>query len=240
MGKKSKTFVKGLLPSRHKLSRKERESNAEECITNENQIEYDTEDERQSCSFSGISQHSLHSNRSCSRRSIAHWKRTLWEDVKVGDFIKIRNDEPVPADILICATSEEENVAFVETKNLDGETNLKSRNAVPALTYLRTAQACASSPGFKINCEAPDIHMYKLNAAVVEKTGSHPIDIQTTLLRGTVLRNTQWVIGIVLFTGADTKITLNSGNVPSKRSRVDRQMNPQVYARIFFFLHFIF
>ncbi|KIJ29370.1 hypothetical protein M422DRAFT_76759 [Sphaerobolus stellatus SS14] len=227
-GKKSKTFVKGLLPSRHKLSRKELESNAEESI-NENQIEYDTEDERHGHRVSGTCQNSFHLNQS---RNIAHWKRTLWEDVKAGDFVKIQNDEPIPADILICATSEEENAAFIETKNLDGETNLKSRNAVPALTYLRTAHACASSPGFNINCEAPDIHMYKLNAAVVWKTDSHPIDIQTTLLRGTVLLNTQWVIGIVLFTGADAKIILNSGNAPSKCSRIERQMNPQVFVNL--------
>jgi phospholipid-translocating ATPase len=50
-----------------------------------------------------------------------------------------------------------------------------------------------------------------------------------TLLRGTVLRNTEWVIGIVLYTGMDTKIVLNSGGTPSKRTKVERQMNPQVY-----------
>ena len=53
-------------------------------------------------------------------------------------------------------------------------------------------------------------------------------------LRGTVLRNTRWAIGVVLFTGEDTKIVLNSGATPSKRSRVERQMNPQVYV---IFLH---
>jgi phospholipid-translocating ATPase len=71
--------------------------------------------------------------------------------------------------------------------------------------------------------------MYKLNAAVQIKEERHPVDLQTTLLRGTVLRNTGWVIGIVLYTGMDTKIVLNSGGTPSKRSKVERQMNPQVY-----------
>ena len=62
---------------------------------------------------------------------------TTWEDVRVGDIVKIMDNESIPADVMICATSEEENMAFVETKNLDGETNLKSRNAVPQLTHLR-------------------------------------------------------------------------------------------------------
>lgn len=158
-----------------------------------------------------------------------HWKKSAWEDVRVGDFVKIYDNEPIPADILICATSEEENVAFVETKNLDGETNLKSRTAVPNLTHLRTAGACTSKGNvFHVDCERPDNNMYKLNAAVRAGEKQTSVDIQMTLLRGTVLRNTNWVIGVVLFTGEDTKIMMNSGGTPSKRSKVERQMNPQV------------
>jgi len=164
------------------------------------------------------------------------WQATLWEDLKVGDFVQLRSNEQVPADIVLCATSEPENVAYVETKNLDGETNLKSRNAVPELTHLRSAHAILANRGgsgsFRIHAEAPDVNMYKFAAAVVfqQEDGEkmHPIDLQTTLLRGTVLRNTDWVIGVVAFTGGDSKIILNSGNTPSKRSRVERQMNPMV------------
>lgn len=158
-----------------------------------------------------------------------HWRETAWEDVAVGDFVKIMDNESIPADILICSTSEEENVAFVETKNLDGETNLKSRNAVTALTKLRTAEDCASSDvSFRVEAERPDTNMYRLSAAASVADQAFPVDIQMVLLRGTVLRNTKWVIGLVLYTGEDTKIIMNSGGTPSKRSRVERQMNPQV------------
>jgi len=77
--------------------------------------------------------------------------------------------------------------------------------------------------------------MFRLNGAIVElnqgedqDASIHPITLETTLLRGCVLRNTSWVIGVVIFTGSDTKIVQNSGGTPSKRSRVERQMNPQV------------
>jgi phospholipid-translocating ATPase len=163
-----------------------------------------------------------------------HWKKTIWEDVRVGDFVKIMDNESFPADILICATSEDENVAFVETKNLDGETNLKSRNAIPELTHLRTAADCASKVNtFHVDCDRPDTNMYKLNGTLTKGDERYPVDLQMTLLRGTVLRNTGWVIGIVLFTGEDTKIVMNSGGTPSKRSKVERQMNPQVYVTSF-------
>lgn len=193
-------------------------------------IEFDHDDHvdrrasTQSASHHGI----LHHHRD---PATPHWKKTLWEDVRVGDFVKIMNNEPFPADILICATSEEENVCFIETKNLDGETNLKSRNAVSALTYLRNAAACAdkSNGTLHVDCDRPDSNLYRLNAAVVRPDKTYPVDLQTVLLRGTVLRNTTWVIGIVLFTGEDTKIIQNAGGTPSKRSKVERQMNPQVY-----------
>ena len=164
----------------------------------------------------------------------AHWKKSAWEDVAVGDFVKILDNESLPADILICATSEDENVAFVETKNLDGETNLKSRNAVPALTHLRSAADCASEHNtFRLDCDRPDTNMYKLNAAVRVGEELFPVDMQMMLLRGTVVRNTRWVIGVVMYTGEDTRIVMNSGGTPSKRSKVERQMNPQVYVLFF-------
>ncbi|KAF8163678.1 hypothetical protein B0H34DRAFT_649957 [Crassisporium funariophilum] len=163
----------------------------------------------------------------------AHWMQTAWEDVRVGDFVKIMDNESFPADILICATSEEENVAFVETMNLDGETNLKSRRAIEALTSLRNAQDCANARNtFRIQCERPDTDMYRLNANVTMDQQTSSVDLSMTLLRGTVLRNTGWAIGIVLFTGSDSKIVMNSGVTPSKRSKVERQMNPQVFVNL--------
>ncbi|CAG7855112.1 Phospholipid-transporting ATPase DNF1; AltName: Full=Flippase DNF1 [Serendipita indica DSM 11827] len=168
-----------------------------------------------------------------------HWRSTAWEDVRVGDFVKIRADEPFPGDIIICATSDPEDVAFVETKNLDGETNLKSRRNVSTLSHLRSATACATAGGFRIDADKPESNMYRLNAKItaIDEKGQdvgkpEPIDLNTVLLRGTVLRNTDWAIGIVLFTGGDTKIVLNSGGTPSKRSKVERQMNPMVFINL--------
>ncbi|KAG2019667.1 phospholipid-translocating ATPase [Coprinopsis cinerea AmutBmut pab1-1] len=159
----------------------------------------------------------------------SQWRETLWEDISVGDFVKIADNEPIPADILICATSEEDNVAFVETKNLDGETNLKSRRAIDCLTRFNGSRACMDPQNaFQVRCDRPDVDMYRLNAVVDISGQESAVDASMVLLRGTVLRNTSWVIGVVLFTGVDTKIMLNAGETPSKRSKVERQMNPQV------------
>jgi phospholipid-translocating ATPase len=244
-GAKSKTFVRGLLPKgkggrqgSKDIEMQVRGAPPEAIAATRDQSEpghdhgesiYD-EDEAATEEHRGP----LHAHGKHAADDRAHWLKTSWEDVRVGDFVKLVADEALPADVLICATSEEENVAFVETKNLDGETNLKSRHAVPALTRFRTAAACADpANAFHIECDRPDANMYKLNAAVVTSDGERaPVELPMTLLRGTVLRNTAWVIGIVLFTGEDTKIVLNSGGTPSKRSKVERQMNPQVFINL--------
>lgn len=185
------------------------------------------------------------SSTSSRRVTHPHWAKRMWEDVRVGDFIKVYDGESLPADILICASSEDDGVAFVETKNLDGETNLKSRNAVEILRERGwdSARGCASAKA-RVDCDRPESDMFRLNAAVVlpgDEAGAEikvPVDISMTLLRGTILRNTGWVVGLVLFTGEDSKIVLNSGGTPSKRSKVERQMNPQVYVSCPFYLCF--
>ncbi|BGP06096.1 hypothetical protein JCM10049v2_001915 [Rhodotorula toruloides] len=170
------------------------------------------------------------------------WVKENWEDLRVGDFVRLHGDESVPADIIVCATSEEENVCYVETKNLDGETNLKSRSAVPELTHLRTSSAIANEAKFVIRAEPPDVNMFTYNAAIelhdgrTDKEGRPlkcPVNLTTMLLRGTVIRNTEWVVGVVCMTGQDTKIVMNAGGTPSKRSKVERQMNPMVFLNLF-------
>ncbi|KXN91421.1 Phospholipid-transporting ATPase DNF1 [Leucoagaricus sp. SymC.cos] len=241
MAPKSKTFVRGIVPKSTSLRRVKNSSDGEELkgVTTvqfeDAGVEYDDEPLEQPQHQHHRHHYRLHRESFGRDENSArpHWKKTAWEDVAVGDFVKIMDDEPIPADILICSTSEDENVAYVETKGLDGETNLKSRHAVAALTRIRSAADCASPHNsFRVDCDKPDTNMYKLNAAVRVDKETFPVDMQTMLLRGTMLRNTRWVIGIVLYTGEDTRIVMNAGGTPSKRSKVERQMNPQVFLNL--------
>lgn len=50
-----------------------------------------------------------------------------WADVRVGDVLRVENGQPFPADMLLLDTANSGGVCFVETTNLDGETNLKVR-----------------------------------------------------------------------------------------------------------------
>jgi P-type E1-E2 ATPase len=58
-------------------------------------------------------------------------EKVRWKDLRVGDIVKIIRDEYFAADLLILKTSELKNVCYIETKNLDGETNLKNKKLHP-------------------------------------------------------------------------------------------------------------
>ena len=52
-----------------------------------------------------------------------------------------------------------------------------------------------------------------------------PLENDNILLRGTILRNTDWCYGVVIFAGKDTKPIQNSGKAKFKRTSIDRLLN---------------
>ena len=75
----------------------------------------------------------LKQDRQINRRKVLvlrdkRWTETMWLDIKVGDLVKVENKEPFPADLVLLTSSEDQGMAYIETSNLDGETNLKVRN----------------------------------------------------------------------------------------------------------------
>lgn len=50
-----------------------------------------------------------------------------WKDVRVGDLVRLYCNGVIPADILLLHSSDENGNCFIETSNIDGETNLKQR-----------------------------------------------------------------------------------------------------------------
>ncbi|KAJ2156228.1 hypothetical protein GGF46_005333 [Coemansia sp. RSA 552] len=278
-------------------------------------------------------------------------EKAKWRHVRVGDFVLLRTGDPTPADILLLASSADDGGCYVETKNLDGETNLKPRASLVETAGVCDPAACGrlcavveadpptsnmgklngsirllaapaapesdESPVFSPPATARPLHSpfltskdgsprpypasasaateayemrvlgpkqaapfrqsplsqsaskppvashfhgddeiddappsYELDTAVPSRSSEGiigaggksmpgnvdfsaspaavPFSISNVLLRGMTVRNTDWIIGVVLYTGDQTKIILNSGPTPFKRSRIERKMNTQV------------
>ncbi|SMR52405.1 unnamed protein product [Zymoseptoria tritici ST99CH_1E4] len=170
------------------------------------------------------------------REETARFKKEFWKDVRVGDFVRLYNDEEIPADIIVLATSDSDGACYIETKNLDGETNLKVRTALYSGRQIKRARDCEQAD-FVIESEPPHANLYAYSGVVrwnqydtkdssaPPKEMAEPVGINNLLLRGCTVRNTEWVLGVVAFTGEDTKIMLNSGITPSKRPKIMRDLN---------------
>lgn len=153
---------------------------------------------------------------------------TKWIDVAVGDIIRVESEEPFPADLVLLASSEPEGLCYIETANLDGETNLKIKQGLPETSAMVSPSELARLGG-KIKSEQPNSSLYTYEATVTMQTGGGekelPLSPEQLLLRGATLRNTPWVHGVVVFTGHETKLMRNATAAPIKRTKVEKKLN---------------
>lgn len=227
-----------------------------------------------------------------------------WKDIKPGDIVRVTQDEYFPADILLISSSEESH-CYVETKNLDGETNLKYKFFNPNFCKEFDNEERMKYLTVQINCKPPDDNIYDFegrmrlvpsnhNSSLVHSSNhgldkfnntrdahlvitsnenynmnnndlnennlnldhnnnnnnnnnasvslipysgkkSHPLykeefhlDKNPFLLRGCSLKQTDWIIGIVIYTGHFTKIMKNSPRPRNKVSKVEKLMHKQI------------
>ena len=203
-----------------------------------------------------------------------------WRDLKVGDVVRVKNNAEFPADIVLMQSSDATGVCYVETANLDGETNLKVKAS--AGVGVESGEDADAREVFeklrdaRVECEAPNNQLYKFEgklvgvaAGVTEKVDAAatagiepaanddddddddaskdavapadvrradgfsptffpreiPLGVDNVLLRGSTLRNTTWILGVVVFTGKDSKLMKNMTRAPHKVSQLERHMN---------------
>ncbi|KAI8985235.1 hypothetical protein BDB01DRAFT_843042 [Pilobolus umbonatus] len=177
------------------------------------------------------SDHELNS-RECKVLQGASFVLRKWKDIKVGDIVRVEDKENFPADIILLSSSEPEGLCYIETSNLDGEVNLKIKQALPPTAKILTPLEMGQLYG-TIKSEAPNNHLYKYDGTLSLNgdgfiTRELPLDPSQLLLRGAQLRNTLWIYGIVISTGHETKLMLNSSKKPSKVSNVTRVTNRNI------------
>ncbi|ONK66265.1 uncharacterized protein A4U43_C06F5920 [Asparagus officinalis] len=161
-----------------------------------------------------------------------NFKHTEWKNLRVGDIVKVEKDNFFPADLVLLSSSYEDAICYVETMNLDGETNLKLKQSLEATSSLQDE---SSFQHFKavIKCEDPNANLYTFVGTMDYEGQQYALSPQQILLRDSKLRNTDFVYGIVIFTGHDTKVMQNSTNPPSKRSKIERKMDKLIYLLMF-------
>lgn len=243
-------------------------------------------------------------------------KAGLWASVKVGDILKVSDKETFPADMILLSSSSEDGLAFVETKQLDGESNLKVKLVPPLVADAFSTESRALLVRGFVESELPNDRLYKFSGAMtVEKLPSAtnsgiaptndpprstssptrpspvrsidsghgltpsstggptnvgetspttfrsrdcisfvapsssapssvavpqaqrdvvlnskiPLGPENLVIRGSSLRNTKWILGLVVNTGRDTKLMQNVKPRPRKNSQLERSTNKHFF-----------
>ncbi|XP_063815240.1 phospholipid-transporting ATPase IC-like [Pseudophryne corroboree] len=168
-------------------------------------------------------------NRTCEVIRDGRFKKSKWKDLGVGDIIRISRDEFVPADVLLLSSSEPNSLCYVETAELDGETNLKFKMSLEVTDMcLKEENELVGFDGL-IDCEGPNNRLDKFVGTLFWRGSSSGLDNDKILLRGCTVRNTLYCHGLIIYAGCDTKIMRNSGKTTLKRTKIDYLMNNMVY-----------
>ncbi|RVE67454.1 hypothetical protein OJAV_G00102970 [Oryzias javanicus] len=146
------------------------------------------------------------------------------EKIKVGDIVKVEENETFPCDLILLQSHRDDGTCFVTTASLDGESNHKTHYTVPNI------ESDLESLTATIECEQPQSDLYKFVGRMdIYKDSQEPIfrslGPENLLLKGATLKNTKVIYGVAVYTGMETKMALNYQGKSQKRSAVEKSIN---------------
>lgn len=145
-----------------------------------------------------------------------------WQKLLVGNIVKVVRDEHFPADLVLLGSSDENGFCYIETSHLDGETNLKSKQARSSTKDLKSLASCV------LSCAAPNDKINDFEGSLEMSVERISLSKDQFLPRGAALRNTEWILGVIVYTGHETKIFMNSKQTPRKFTKMDKVSDHQM------------
>ena len=172
------------------------------------------------------------------------WEKTTSGTLYVGEIVEVLEGNTFPADLILLDSELPGGICFIETGTLDGEKTLKQKEA-PRETREKFNLKNAKVEKFEMKGEAiadkPNAALYQLNGKIKitfnteltnngedskeENTYRIPLDAKQLLLKGAKLKNTKWILGIVIYTGHDCKLMKNAKDPITKFSSLESLMN---------------
>ncbi|KHN99959.1 P-type ATPase [Metarhizium album ARSEF 1941] len=153
------------------------------------------------------------------------WVSTRWSNIKVGDVVRLSRDDPIPADLVLLHSDGENGLTYVDTMALDGETNLKTKQVCHALEGCSTIQGIANTKA-EFVVEDPNPELFNFDGRVTMNGKAVPLTLNDVIYRGSVMRNTTSATGIVINTGEECKVRMNSNQHPrAKKPALEKVVN---------------
>ena len=170
--------------------------------------------------------------------------------LKNGEIVLIYENKSIPADMIILDSGMSDGQCYVETSSLDGEKNLKLKIANQKIVGLISKRRIHESkkklemdklndsmnfffsgfiqviqPNANLNQIEGKVNIFIMENNIITKEENFLININEFILKGSILKNTNWIIGAIIYTGMDNKIILNSKKPRLKISKVELKMN---------------
>lgn len=148
-------------------------------------------------------------------------------EIKVGDIIQIKKDERIPADMILLYTTEKGNSIFLRTDQLDGETDWKLRKPVAVTQSIGNPMKIASEDAYLL-ADPPSKQIYYFNGLFMIQQGTYSkkeaLSLEQTMWANTVLASSM-AVGIVVYTGRETRSQKNSSEPQTKFGAIDLEIN---------------
>lgn len=144
----------------------------------------------------------------------AAWTSTKWQALNVGDVLLLQRDEAVPADIVLLHCPGTEGAAHIETKSLDGETNLKSKKPLDVVAQRCVDESAVAVLEADFVVEDPNLDLYKFDGRVSLAGQLQPLTLNEVIYRGSIVRNTPFAVGLIVYSGEECKIRMNANKNP--------------------------
>lgn len=165
------------------------------------------------------------------------WKEVQSGNLNIGELVLVQEDKSFPSDLILLDSNLSNGLCYIETATLDGEKTLKLKKAENSTAgYFNNGGKWKDKFTLNGKCviDPPSPELYKLDGKLEINLGdinnkpkklNIPVDAKQLLLKGAILKNTKWIIGIICYTGHLTKLMLNSKKPRIKFSRVENLMN---------------
>lgn len=152
-------------------------------------------------SFVSLSLSPFHLSRQC--RTSKRFVECKWEDLSVGQVVRVFAEQTVPADILLLSSTSPEKTCFLDTAAIDGESNLKQKSIPPCFFNVEKVEESS----FELQCDLPNDDIYSFCGRILLPNipKSHSCDNNHMLLRGCVVRITDYVDGLIVYAGEYNK-----------------------------------
>lgn len=148
-------------------------------------------------------------------------------EIQVGDILQLGANERIPADMILLYTLDKSKSIFLRTDQLDGETDWKLRKPVSFTQEIGNPQEFISDKSH-ILADPPSKQIYYFKGLCIFQKGivqkKEALCLEQTMWANTVLASSH-AVGIVIYTGKETRAQKNSSTPQNKFGAIDLEIN---------------